>query len=237
MTLLDTTGGNAKLNKTNNSSQEYRLAGLSLMPDDIVCPYRNVAGCAKACLQSAGRGVFENVKAGRQRKTDLWHSDRAGFLKQLRKELRNFDKLCKKQGVKAAVRLNVLSDIPWEKHGIPQEFPDIFFYDYTKNSSRLGKTPENYDLMFSYSGEPEYQKFVPKAVKSEVPMSVVFRGAMPDKFMGRPVVDGDASDLVNVKAGKVIVGLVEKGEAKKDKGQFVVDSSLINFKHLNLIGA
>ena len=120
MKLLDTTGGNAKLNKTNNSSQEYRLAGLSLMPDDIVCPYRNVAGCAKACLQSAGRGVFENVKAGRQRKTDLWHSDRSGFLKQLRKELRNFDKLCKKQGVKAAVRLNVLSDIPWEKHGIPQ---------------------------------------------------------------------------------------------------------------------
>ena len=59
----------------------------------------------------------------------MWHSDRAGFLKQLRKELRNFDKLCKKQGVKAAVRLNVLSDIPWEKHGIPQEFPDIFFYD------------------------------------------------------------------------------------------------------------
>jgi hypothetical protein len=170
-------------------------------------------------------GVFSNVKAGRQRKTDWWHSDRSGFLDQLRKELTNFDKLCKRQGVKAAVRLNVLSDIPWEKHGIPQEFPDIFFYDYTKNSSRLGKTPDNYDLMFSYSGEPEYQKFIPKALKSGAPMSVVFRGDMPDTFMGRRVINGDASDLVNVKAGSVVVGLVAKGKAKKDEGSFVIDAS------------
>ena len=225
MKLLDTNGGNAKLNKTDNSSQEYRLAGLSLMPDDVLCPYRHVAGCARPCLESAGMGVFSNVKAGRQRKTDWWHSDRSGFLDQLRKELTNFDKLCKRQGVKAAVRLNVLSDIPWEKHGIPQEFPDIFFYDYTKNSSRLGKTPDNYDLMFSYSGEPEYQKFIPKALKSGAPMSVVFRGAMPDSFMGRRVINGDASDLVNVKAGSVIVGLVAKGKAKKDEGSFVIDAS------------
>ena len=79
--------------------------------------------------------------------------------------------------------------------------------------------------MFSYSGEPEYQKFIPKALKSGAPMSVVFRGAMPDTFMGRRVINGDASDLVNVKAGSVIVGLVAKGKAKKDEGSFVIDSS------------
>ena len=132
--------------------------------------------------------------------------------------------LCKRQGVKAAVRLNVLSDIPWEKHGIPQEFPDIFFYDYTKNASRLGKTPSNYELMFSYSNEPAYQKVVVKALRSDVPMSVVFRNGMPKYYKGRRVIDGDASDLVNVKAGKVIVGLVAKGKAKKDEGNFVVDN-------------
>lgn len=224
MKLLDTTGGNTKLKKSDNSSQEYRLAGLSLMPDDILCPYRNVAGCAKSCLESAGMGVFSNVKAGRQRKSDWWHGDRAGFLDKLRKELTNFEKLCKRQGVKAAVRLNVLSDIPWEKHGIPQEFPDIFFYDYTKNASRLGKTPPNYELMFSYSNEPAYQKVVVKALRSDVPMSVVFRNGMPKYYKGRRVIDGDASDLVNVKAGKVVVGLVAKGKAKKDEGNFVVDN-------------
>jgi hypothetical protein len=145
-------------------------------------------------------------------------------LDQLRKELGNFDKLCKRQGVKAAVRLNVLSDIPWEKHGIPQEFPDIFFYDYTKNASRLGKTPSNYELMFSYSNEPDYQKHVAKAWNTDAPISVVFRGGMPEHYKGRRVIDGDASDLVNVKAGKVVVGLVAKGKAKKDEGNFVVDN-------------
>ena len=224
MKLLDTTGGNPKQKKSNKSSPDYRLAFLSLMPDDILCPYRNVAACAESCLQSAGMGVFSNVKAGRQRKTDWWHSDRDGFLDQLRKELTNFDKLCKRQGVKAAVRLNVLSDIPWEKHGIPQEFPDIFFYDYTKNASRLGKTPDNYELMFSYSNEPDYQKHVAKAWSTDVPISVVFRGGMPEYYKGRRVIDGDASDLVNVKAGKVVVGLVAKGKAKKDEGNFVVDN-------------
>ena len=123
MKLLDTTGGNAKLKKSDKSSQEYRLAGLSLMPDDILCPYRNVAGCAKSCLESAGMGVFSNVKAGRQRKSDWWHSDRAGFLDKLRKELTNFDKLCKLQGVKAAVRLNVLWTYLGKSMGYRKSFP------------------------------------------------------------------------------------------------------------------
>jgi len=48
---------------------------------------------------------------------------------------------------------------------------------------------------------------------------------MPKHYMGRRVIDGDASDLVNVKAGAVIVGLKAKGKAKKDEGSFVVDAT------------
>jgi hypothetical protein len=225
MKLLDTNGGNTKIRKTDKASETYRLAGLSLRPDDILCPYRHVAGCAEPCLESAGRGAMSNVRDGRQRKTDFWHADREGFLAQLRKELRNFDGLCKRQGVKGAVRLNVLSDIPWEKHGIPQAFPDLFFYDYTKNASRLGKTPGNYRLMFSYSPAEGYQKHAAKALETNVPISVVFAGGLPKVYKGRPVIDGDASDLENVKAGRVIVGLVAKGKAKKDAGAFVVNAS------------
>ncbi len=225
MKLLDTTGGNTKLRKTDGSKAEYRVAGLSLRPDDILCPYRHVAGCAAPCLESAGRGAMSNVRDGRQRKTDYWHADRAGFLAQLRRELANFAKTCKRQGVQGAVRLNVLSDIPWEKHGIPQAFPELYFYDYTKNASRLGKTPDNYDLMFSYSPASAYQKFAERALKTDVPVSVVFSGGLPRTYKGRRVIDGDASDLVNVKAGRVIVGLVAKGKAKQDAGDFVVDAT------------
>jgi hypothetical protein len=51
------------------------------------------------------------------------------------------------------VRLNLLSDIPWEAM-IPwmfEKFPKVQFYDYTKVMFR--KPPPNYDLTYSYSGE------------------------------------------------------------------------------------
>jgi len=145
----------------------------------------------------------------------------------LRRELANFEKTCKKQGVKPAVRLNVLSDVQWERLGIPQEFPGVLFYDYSKLAHRLGKTPENYRLMFSYSGMPKYQKHVKKALETDVPMSVVFRGPMPSTFMGRPVIDGDESDLFNLFAGPVVVGLRAKGKAKTDDSAFIVDTNII----------
>ena len=82
--LLDTTGGNTKLGKTNKSAGGvYRVAGLSLMPSDILCPARHVAGCASACLESAGRGRMSNVIDGRQRKADWFASDPDSFLAQL----------------------------------------------------------------------------------------------------------------------------------------------------------
>jgi len=227
MKLLDTNGGNTKLKKTSGSMAIYRVAGLSLFPSDILCPARHIAGCAKSCLESAGRGRMRNVIDGRQKKAQWFKNDQAGFLDQLRRELANFEKTCKKQGVKPAVRLNVLSDVQWERLGIPQEFPGVLFYDYSKLAHRLGKTPENYRLMFSYSGMPKYQKHVKKALETDVPMSVVFRGPMPSTFMGRPVIDGDESDLFNLFAGPVVVGLRAKGKAKTDDSAFIVDTNII----------
>ena len=59
------------------------------------------------------------------------------------------------------------------------------------------------------------------------PMAVVFRDELPTDFMGRKVIDGDKSDLDNLRGGHVVVGLRAKGNAKKDKTGFVVDSNLI----------
>jgi hypothetical protein len=81
--------------------------------------------------------------------------------------------------------------------------------------------------MFSYSGAPAYQNQVKQAVKTDVPMSVVFRGQFPAQFMGRPVIDGDISDLDNLFAGPVIVGLRAKGKAKKSESLFIVDTNII----------
>ena len=233
MKLLDTTGGNTKLAK-NNRDITIRVAGLSLFPNDTLCPMRQAAGCAKPCLVSAGRGTMSNVVSGRQAKTDYFLSDRAGFIAQLKRELANFEKVCNRAGVIPYVRLNVLSDIQWELSAygeIPQSFPNIRFYDYTKLAKRLGNTPENYELMFSYSRASKYQKQVDMALRTNVPMSVVFHGPMPDQFMGRPVVNGDNSDIQNLKHTGAIIGLKYKPARGQDIDPldhiFIVDTNQI----------
>tara|TARA_R110001583_G_scaffold20436_3_gene78786 strand:- start:6666 stop:7412 length:747 start_codon:yes stop_codon:yes gene_type:complete len=231
--LLDTGKANTKIKKTELHSsvkEAVRIASLSLMPDDILCPWSIAAGCNELCLQSSGRGRFDNVAQGRQRKTDFWHNDAHAFLAQLVRELENFEKLCIKTNVKPIVRLNVISDIQWERHGIPQLFPNITFYDYTKQAHRIGKTPSNYNLMFSYSGAPKYQTQVKRALKTDAPISVVFTRIPTDpnyRFLGRPVIDGDQSDLVNLDAGKVIIGLKYK-RTKADKSTVEQSDFVIN---------
>jgi hypothetical protein len=226
MKLLNVNGSNTKIAKTIKRGENIRVASLSLMPDRKICAGSKAAGCFETCLKSSGRGAFKNVATARQNKTDFYLSDRPGFLAQLRAELTNFDKLCTKQKVKGWVRLNTISDIDYENHGIPQAFPALNFYDYTKRVDRLGRTPSNYQLIFSYSGRKQYQKSVDKRPR-HVPMAVVFRNELPQYWNGQLVIDGDLSDIVNVKAGGVIVGLRAKGKAKRDRSGFVVESNLI----------
>ena len=219
---------NTKLKKT-AKGQDVVLAGLSLMPSPTLCPSSKAAKCFDDCLKHSGfAGVYKSVNIARQKKTDFYMNDREGFLNQLRRELTNLEKYAKKHNKKPIVRLNVLSDIAYEQHGIPQQFPNIFFYDYTKRADRLGNTPSNYKLMFSYSGASRYSKQVNKALQTDTPITVVFKNGLPSEYMGRKVIDGDISDLDNLKAKGKIIGLRVKGnDAKKSDSPFIVDSNLI----------
>ena len=220
---------NTKLIKTAKGLENVVLAGLSLMPSAVICPSSKAADCFTSCLKYSGLAqVYKTVNIARQKKTDLYTDNQEVFLTQLRRELTNLQKYAAKHNKRAIVRLNVLSDIAWEKHNIPQDFPDIFFYDYTKRANRLGNTPENYKLMFSYSAAPKYKKQVDRALMTDAPITVVFRGGLPAEYMGRAVVDGDKSDIDNLSAKGKIIGLRVKGnDAKKSKSPFIVDSNII----------
>lgn len=230
MKLLDTQGSNPKAKKSAKYEfygQPVRYATLSMMPNDKLCPMRQSAGCELPCLVTSGMaGVFPTVNASRQAKTDWWMNDRAGFLEQLKREMHNFMALCAKQGKLPVFRLNTISDIPWERHlDMTYEFRNAVFLDYTKIASRLGNVPSNYHLIFSYSAKVDYAKQVAVAMESKAPMSVVFRGKFPIAFMGRPVIDGDASDIVNAQKRGHIVGLKAKGKARNDVGNpFIVNT-------------
>lgn len=225
MKLLDTNASNTKIAKSQKESG-FRIASLSLYPDDLICPAALLANCKAPCLVEAGFGKFDNVRQGRIAKTQFYHNDQKAFMAQLRREIHNFVKLCNKTGKSPAFRLNTISDIDWTKHEIPQEFKTAYFFDYTKVAGRLDRTPDNYDLIFSYSQELKYQKQVAKALQTDAPVAVVFRGFVPvgNYFLGREIVDGDKSDIWNQKQKGKIIGLKLKGdEAKKSKSLFIVE--------------
>ena len=133
-----------------------------------------------------------------------------------------------------AIRLNATSDIRWEASAfhvdgksIMDHFPEVQFYDYTKLANRRN-LPSNYHLTFSLADGNQLQAYA--ALANGINVAAVFRSqadvadAIDGGFMGRPVVDGDETDLrfLDPKGG-VIVALYAKGNARHDTTGFVVD--------------
>lgn len=225
--------GNSKLAKTNKKADGRLFAGLSLFPDNELCPGAKAAGCMATCLKDAGRAAFTpSINPARQRKADRFKNDRAAFMADLAWDLEALIRKAKREGKIPTARLNVLSDVAWEREpiirngveypGVPQAFPEISMYDYTKRADRIGKTPANYKLTFSFSGRKQYANQVKLAESKGANMAVVFYKKLPDTFMGRPVIDGDASDDRFKDDAGIIVGLLAKGPAKQDMSGFVV---------------
>ena len=195
-----------------------------------MCAMAARAGCAEACLFKAGRGSFSNVQAARIRKTMLFRDNRAEFLRQLCEDIDKFERYCKKKDLKPCIRLNGTSDINYERFQIMESFPNVQFYDYTKNINRAyKKLPENYHLTLSYSeANKDYAEAVFKAATdTDKNMAVVFRGKqLPKTFRGLPVFNADKDDLRFLDPINQVAGLLAKGPAKKDATGFVIDPVL-----------
>lgn len=221
MKLLAT---NTKLEK--GSKLDWQTRGLSLAPANIsgkqLCPHRS-AGCEAACLNTSGMGVFSNVQEARINKSKFLIERRAEFLAQLEKELQNLNKQAGK-GKQIAVRLNVLSDLPWHNLIDMSKFQNLKFYDYTPNVKRMiqflnGELPANYHLTFSR--KENNQALVELVANMGGNVAVVF-DKLPETYLGKPVVDGDATDLRFLDPKGVIVGLKAKGKGKQDESGFVI---------------
>lgn len=222
--------GNAKTVK--GQKEGFKTAILYLTPasgsGENVCAMAALAQCDEPCLNTAGRGAMSNVQIARLRKTLFYVQYREQFLALLRKEIRRCVNSIVKSGYTPLIRLNGTSDIRWENYGIPQEFPEVQFYDYTKLINRRN-VPANYDLTFSYSGVALYQPIVKKAVDAGMRIAVVFRTRkvveemlnVGQRFMGMEVVDGDDNDIRHTDPIGSVVALYAKGKAKYDTSGFV----------------
>lgn len=188
-----------------------------------LCPF-STAGCRAVCLYTAGRGGFNVVQQARIRKTQAFQNNQAEFLATLAEDIVRLEKDAANKGFIPAVRLNGTTDILWEQHGIFARFPHIQFYDYTKYPAKLRSVlPSNYHLTFSWSEKPIAGEWSDDWAKLGVNTAVVFSDGLPTTFRGRPVINGDESDLRFTDAKGVIVGLKTKGKARggRDTSGFV----------------
>ena len=98
--------------------------------------------------------------------------------------------------------------------------PDVQFYDYTKVFNYLDHKLKNYYVVYSHSGDNERE--CKAALRRGVNVAYVFKDKLPKKFNGRKVIDGDKHDLrFREKNRGVIIGLRAKGNAKRQKSDFV----------------
>lgn len=218
---------NADAKTSKGASKGYLSGILYMLPNYKTCPSAS-KGCMKACLQSAGRGKFSNVREARKAKRELFYSDQKFFMESLVWSIKKVIRKAAREKLTPVIRLNGTSDIAYENilldgKNIFEHFPTVQFYDYTtrddRTSAMRGDWP-NYHLTFSRKEDNE-----DKAIKVHevfgLNVAVVF-DKVPTVWQGKKVINGDETDLRFLDKQNVIVGLTAKGKAKKDNSGFTV---------------
>jgi hypothetical protein len=201
------------------------------------------------------------VQLGKMNKTEYFLADRKGFMAQLVNEISKIevmhdavvgDEQIGRTGKvirykKFAIRLNGTSDIPFENIkvfcglNIFELFPNIQFYDYTKNHTRLENKiiPINYHITFSRSETNDIKSLdiLNRGFNVAYVFGVKDVNDLPKSYMGFKVINGDESDLRFLDEDNVIVGLKYKlmtGKGTKGVNKDNVDNNdfLINVEDI-----
>jgi len=227
---------NPKLEKS--GKYDVLTKGLALAPSFIseynTCNFASI-GCGKGCLNFSGHGQEHmlcngkhNVLIARITRTILYYEYREQFLKQLHKEIKTFFNYVNNKNIKdntnliVGIRLNVLSDILWEKIDITlfNNNPNITFYDYTKNPNRNVNHIDNYSLTFSRNEMNDL--YVEQAFNNNMNVAIVLdikKGfTLPKTFRNKPILDGDLHDARFLDTKNHYVGLRKKGFKIDDTG-------------------
>ena len=227
-----------------NESLNILTYGLYLASSDAsginVCP--NSSMCRESCLVSSGYAKIDTLaghnKVNRARiiKTRLFFANRPLFMKIMVMEINRGINKAKRLGYDFSIRLNCTSDISptvftLNGKNILELYPNVQFYDYTKNKHRwkLAKLYPNYYLTFSRDGSPENERECLEWLRMGNTVAVVFgvtdKKDLPKKWKGYEVLCGDDYDyrVWDKLTGKQIVGLYYKVGAN--------DFEKINGKH------
>lgn len=218
--------------KTSKGTKLGYLTGILYLAPHNIAGYGSIckassSGCRASCLYTAGRGAFKSIQQSRIIKTIHLMENRLGFIDQLQNDINSLIRKAYKLGLRPAVRLNGTSDLNWQLIA-PDLFKnnlDVQFYDYTKHLER-NSIFANYDLSYSLSEswtlDPDYcSKDQQQRLSDSDKRLVVVFNKLPKYYMGREVISGDNHDLRFLDRNDVVIGLIPKGKAKKDKTGFV----------------
>jgi hypothetical protein len=152
--------------------------------------------CRESCLVFSGQNKQLPNMAKKAALTMMLMSDPAAFMRLLRDAFYAFVGCELGKGHAAFIRLNLLSDIPWELVA-PWFFDDLppnaIAYDYTKIA---GRHHPRYDLTFSFSGPNERQ--CKRELESGKRIAAVFMGFARDTRQGKVVDKFITSQNINV---------------------------------------
>ena len=196
--------------------------------------------CRRGCLSTSGRAAMSilagdnRVMNARIKKSKLFMEDQDFFMDWVIQEISRYKQQAENKGYEFSVRMNGTSDINWietkrNDKNIFEIFPDVNFYDYTKDPTRFFNLPENYHLTFSFSGRNEVitRKLLEKGHNAAVVFNVKKEDEFPKKFMGFDVINGDLTDFRPNDGQGVIVGLKWKKIANKEDNEIIKKSIFV----------
>jgi hypothetical protein len=210
----------------------YLSAILYLMPHSSgggadMCPH-STGACRSMCLSGSGLSGLPRATGAKQKCTDYFNRDRAGFIADLLSDIKRLQHIAAKEGLLPAVRLNGTSDYPWERYIDMRSIP-IRWYDYTKwpleNRWRGNVGPGDYHLTYSVGGPQDMGRAIqylrhgqsvaivtPEIVKHGlVGLEMDIGGGYAGSFE-----DGDEHDLRFLDPPASIVLLKHKGHVVSD---------------------
>ena len=186
-----------------NGAGSYILRGVTRPIN--VCP--NSEHCREACLSGSGHARIEsmsgkeNIYRARLLKTKLLFERPDIFYYLIEREILVERERARLKNFEFCARLNATSDVDHSRYAfddgrnIFQRHPDIQFYDYTKIPGRLGLASKYKNVFLTLSFNGYNEALCSEALQQGFGVAVVFKGSLPDKWMGYPVINGDLFDM------------------------------------------
>lgn len=242
VSYLGSINASSKLAKNGKVSKQHTY-GLYLSPAEIsgynTCTH-STHECRLGCLNTSGRAAMDiacgknSIANARTIKTKILFEQQDFFMQWLIADITGKQRLAINKGYGFSVRLNCTSDIDWANVrynglNIFEHFPNIQFYDYTKNPNKFVGIAPNYHLTFSYTGRNWHAC---KAVLDRgFNIAVVFNATkdveLPTTFNGYNVTNGDLTDYRVADSKGVIVGLKWKRIANRVAEKKVLNSCFV----------